>query len=226
MTQSIKSYRCGFIDEPIIVDGVLDELVWQQALPMGLVLPVSHAEPISKTEAKLLWDKNYLYVGFKAHDKDIWSYLAERDSLTCSEDVLEVFIKPDADKDGYYNFEINALNTVYDAFNLKRNAGGSDHHRWSRWNCEGLKSAVSIKGTLNDPNDVDEYWCLEVAVPFAGLPSLAGRTPENGDVWKFHLARYDYSIYLPEGVELSSCAPFTKVDFHRYEDWRELRFSQ
>ena len=108
--------------------------------------------------------------------------------------------------------------------NLKRGAGGPDHHRWSRWDCPGLKSAVAIKGTLNEPSDVDEYWQLEAAIPFAGLPTLDGRTPHAGDRWQFHLARYDFSIYLPEGVELSSCAPLTKVDFHRCEDWIPLRF--
>jgi hypothetical protein len=77
---------------------------------------------------------------------------------------------------------------------------------------------------LNDPSDVDEYWQLEVAIPFADLPTLDGRAPRAGDQWLFHLARYDYSVYLPEGVELSSCAPLRKVDFHRYEDWITLRF--
>jgi hypothetical protein len=35
---------------------------------------------------------------------------------------------------------------------------------------------------------------------------------------------YDCPVYLPEGVELSSCAPLTRVDFHRYEDWIPLCF--
>jgi hypothetical protein len=187
------------------------------------MLPVTHEEPLSKTEGRILWDDRCLYVGFKAHDKDIFSYFTERDSRTCDEDVLEVFLKPDAAKDPYYNFEINAINTVYDALNLKRGAGGSDHHRWSRWDCAGLKSAVFIQGTLNDPSDVDEFWQLEVAIPFAGLPTLTG-PPRVGDRWLFHLARYDYSVYLPEGVELSSCAPLTRVDFHRYEHWISLHF--
>ena len=51
-----------------------------------------------------------------------------------------------------------------------------------------LKSAVTIEGTLNDCRDEDEYWQLEVAIPFAGLPTLAGRTPQVGDQWRFHLS--------------------------------------
>ena len=187
-------------------------------------MPVTLQEPLSKTEGKLLWDKSYLYVGFRAYDKDIWSYFTERDSTTCLEDVLEVFIKPDPGKDPYYNFEINALNTVYDAYNVKRGAGGEDAHRWSRWNCKGLKSAVTIKGTLNNHEDVDEFWQLEVAIPFADLPTLQGQAPSAGDRWLFLLSRYDYSVYLPEGVELSSSGPLRKVDFHRYQDWPSLKF--
>ncbi|MCK5113322.1 MAG: carbohydrate-binding family 9-like protein [Phycisphaerae bacterium] len=226
MNKLANKYECRFTNEPLVIDGILDDAAWEKAGEIGLIIPVSHAQPISKTEARVLWDKDYLYVGFKAYDKDIWSYLTEHDSQTCSEDVLEVFFKPHADNECYYNFEINALNTVYDAYNLKRHAGGGDHHRWARWDCEGLKSAVSIKGTLNDPSDVDEYWCLEMAVPFAELPSLKGASPQSGDVWKFHLARYDYSIYLPDGVELTSCAPLTKVDFHHCEDWIDLQFME
>lgn len=224
INQNNRPYGCRYIDTPINIDGLLDESVWLEAETLAFVLPVSNEQPVSKTEGKMLWDDNYLYVGFKAYDKDIWSYLTQRDSNTCSEDVLEVFIKPDVKKDSYYNFEINALNTVYDAFNLKRGAGGEDHHRWSRWDCDGLKSAVHVEGTLNDPSDVDEYWQLEVAIPFAGLPTLKGKAPAAGDVWKFHLSRYDYSVYLPEGVELSSCAKLTAVDFHRYEDWSGMIF--
>lgn len=176
------------------------------------------------TEISLLWDDNYFYVGFKAYDKDIFSYYTERDSVTCDEDVLEVFIKPDLEREPYYNFEINALNTVYDACNIKKNAGGKRMHRWKRWNCEGFKSAVTIKGTLNNWEDVDEYWILEVAIPFAGLPTLKGKTPKPGDIWLFHLARYDYSVYLPDGVETSSSAHYTEFNFHHWEDWSRLRF--
>ena len=224
VSQSKEAYQCQYIAEPLKIDGLLDESAWKQAQPLSFFIPVTHQEPLSKTDGRLLWDDKYLYAGFKAYDKDIWSYFTERDSTTCNEDVLEVFIKPDQEKEPYYNFEINAINTVYDAFNFKRGAGGGDHHRWSRWNCQGLKSAVTVKGTLNNYEDVDEYWQLEVAIPFADLPTLAGRGPNQGDKWLFHLARYDYSVYLPKGAELSSCAAFSKVDFHNYADWLTLEF--
>ena len=228
MVPKKEPYACVFTPEPIKIDGFLNEPVWEKAKVLNFTLPVIFKEPISKTEGRILYDNKYLYVGIKAYDQDIWSYYKERDSNTCLEDVLEVFIKPDpvAHPDGpdpYYNFEINALGTVLDAFNVKRGAAGN-YTRWSSWNCDGLKIAIQIKGTLNDWRDKDEYWTLEAAIPFAELPSLAGKSPQKGDAWLFHLARYDYSVYLPKGRELTSCAPLSKVDFHLYEDWPKLRF--
>ena len=221
-------YPCAFTCEPIKIDGFLNEPVWEKAKVLNFILPVTFKEPISKTEGRLLYDNKYLYVSFKAYDQDIWSYYKEKDAYTCGEDVLEVFIKPDPvthpeGPDPYYNFEINALGTVFDAFNIKRGAAGN-FTRFSSWNCKNLKVAIRIKGTLNDWRDKDEYWTMEVAIPFAELPSLAGKSPRKGDVWLFHLARYDYSVYLPAGRELTSCAPLSPGDFHRYEDWLKLQF--
>lgn len=220
-------YECHFIQEEIHIDGLLNEPAWEKAPTLGFYVPVTHTTPQSLSYGKVLWDEKYLYAGIKAYDKDIWGYHTERDSPTCNEDVLEVFLKPRNDQSAYYNFEINPLGTVYDAFNIKRGAGGPDDHRWSRWNCEGLLVGVDIKGTLNKWDDIDEYWCLEVAIPFASLPSLQGRVPNPGETWKFHLARYDYSVYLDDGVELSSTTKFKTAEgsfFHRHEEWQTLRF--
>jgi hypothetical protein len=215
-----------FTAEAITVDGKLDEAAWQRAVAVtNFRVPVTLAEPVSRTEARLLWDKDYLYVGFRALDQDVWGYLKEHDDSTCREDVLEVFIQPDAANGSYYNFEINALGTCLDGWIPmgKRGLMG----RGIRWNCPGLKIATQVSGTLNDWKDKDESWQLEFAIPFAALPTLDGRSPDAGDVWKFHLARYDYSVYLPEdGTELTSCAPLSKLDYHRYEDWVPLRFAR
>ena len=219
-------YPCYFTSERVRVDGNLDDSAWQKAPVLEFFIAGTDRKPISSTEGKIIWDNKYLYVAFKAYDKDIWGYFTERDAVTCWEDVLETFIKPDKEKEPYYNFEINALGTVYDAFNVKRRAGGGDSHRWFRWNCNGLRVNIKTVGTLNNRDDVDEYWEMEVAIPFGELPTLEGKAPEPGDTWFFHLARYDYSVHLPEGVELSSCALLSRVDFHLYEDWMKLKFTK
>ena len=216
------AYYCPFSETPVTVDGELNEPVWEKAKTISLIIPESFKEPISKTEAKMVYDKDFLYVAFKAYDEDVWGMLTERDSTTCQEDVLEVFFKTDPAKDPYFNFEMNVQCAVYDAYNVKRGAGSNK--RWSQWNCAGLKMASKVKGTVNNWTDKDEFWILEVAIPFAEIPTLGGQAPVKGNKWLFNLARYDYSIYLPEGRELTASAPLSKVNFHWYEDWRTLIF--
>ena len=33
------------------------------------------------------------------------------------------------------------------------------------WEVKGLITAIHIEGTLNNPNDKDKYWSVEVAIP-------------------------------------------------------------
>ncbi len=224
MSSDTEVYRCHFVDQDIEIGRNFDAPVWANAEPVPFYLPITLDEPVSKTEAGLLWSKSHLYVCFKAYDRDVFARHTKRDSTTCNDDVLELFFKPLAGKETYYNFEINALNTVYDACNLRQGAAGG-HERWRMWDCKGLKSDVYIKGTINDPTDEDEYWMLQMGVPFNELDLGGKPCPEPGDQWKFHLSRYDYSLYLPgNGQELSSSAKLSKVDFHYLDDWGTLEF--
>ncbi len=223
--QGDRQYICRRASSAIEIDGKLDDAAWEKAEAIDLVL-LTGEEPLSKTEAKILWDDSRLYVAYRAYDKDIWSTLRDRDSATCMEDCLECFIQPNPLEQTYYNFEINALGTIHDAYNIGKHSGGYDHHRWAAWNCEGLRVGIFIDGTLNDPSDIDNYWQMELAIPFAELPSLNGKGPNVGDVWKFLLARYDFSVHLPEGVELSACVSLNRVDFHETQQWPQLKFAQ
>jgi uncharacterized repeat protein (TIGR03806 family) len=51
-----------------------------------------------------------------------------------------------------------------------------------------------------------------------------GGRPEPGETWRFALCRYDYAS--GREPELSTCAPLSseKPDFHRHEDYAQLRF--
>ena len=217
------AYACPFSESPITVDGVINEPVWEKAKPIPFVVPVSFKAPISRTEARMVYDRDSLYVAFKACDEDIWGILTERDSATYTEDVLEIFFKTHPDKDPYFIFEMNVRNAVMDAYVRKRNAAGSIM-RWSQWDCAGIKMASKVKGTVNNWTDRDEYWTLEVAIPFASIPTLGGNVPVKGAHWIFNLGRFDYSIYLPKGQELTASAPLSAVSFHLFEDWTELVF--
>lgn len=72
------------------------------------------------------------------------------------------------------------------------------HPRGVRWaftnfDMPGLQTAVQVEGTLNNNNDIDKGWNLEIGIPWNSLQLLAnGRAlpPNNGDAWNMFLGRF------------------------------------
>ncbi|MFN5934551.1 MAG: carbohydrate-binding family 9-like protein, partial [Roseiflexaceae bacterium] len=61
----------------------------------------------------VLWDNEALYVGFWVEEPFVTATQAQRDALVFLENDVEVFIDGG---DAYYEFEINALGTIYEVF--------------------------------------------------------------------------------------------------------------
>jgi len=225
-----KVYVVKRAEGKIIIDGKLTEKDWKKAevIDTFYVLPKGEAgelrKAVSKSRARLLWDDKFLYVGVEMEDLDLWADRKEHDSDLWNNDVIELFVKPREDSFHYYEFEINPLNTTLDLFFPRRGAG-----TWNRWVGyeSGIRSAVTLKGTLNNWKDRDEGWVVEFAIPFTAF-SQTTPPPHPGDKWRFAICRYDYSVYLPEsypqGKELSTSFPFTEASFHRYEDYGVMVF--
>jgi hypothetical protein len=115
--QPYIAYRAG---GPIAVDGRLDEPAWRAA-PRSprFVDVVSGAPALYESRAAVLWDDAALYVGFWVEEPLIAGRQTERDSLVFLDNDVEVFIDGG---DTYYEFEINALGTVYEVFFIWRDA--------------------------------------------------------------------------------------------------------
>ena len=115
---------------------------------------------------------------------------------------FEVFINPNDDVFSYGEIEINALGTEWDLFLNRpyRLKGKAD----SSWDINGLKSAVDIIGTLNDQNDLDDYWTVEIAIPLIEIEKLnTSRKDEkviSGDVWRINFSRVNWDFEINNGV--------------------------
>lgn len=215
------SYVCPLTSGAVTIDGILDEKAWQTAeLISEFCVPATHALPRRQTEARIMWDRRYLYVAFKAEDEDILGVHTARDGNTYRDDVLEIFFRTGADEKTHCNFEANPLGTLKDEIHTP------ERRFQTNWDCRGVEVAVTLDGTLNDWRDRDRSWQLEIAIPFASLPTLSGREPEVGDSWRFHLARIERSVRSREARELSTSAPLRVFNFHgAKEDWLPLTFT-
>src|SRR5690349_14985179 len=82
----VPTMRAARAPSPIHVDGKLDEPAWSQVPPVTDFMqsyPDAGAKPTQRTEARILYDNDALYIGvrmYDAHPDSIAAQLARRDA--------------------------------------------------------------------------------------------------------------------------------------------------
>ncbi|NKI25726.1 carbohydrate-binding family 9-like protein [Arenibacter sp. 6A1] len=194
-----RSYVAFKATEPLVIDGKADEAAWKNSEWSQDYIDIEgKKEPTYKTRMKMLWDNEYLYFMAKMEEPHVWATLKQRDTVIFYNNDFEIFIDPDGDTHNYYEYEMNAHNTLWDLFLTKpyRNNGKVI----DSWDIQGVKSAVSIQGTLNDSSDLDEEWVVEIAIPWAVITeaSNSSKVPEN-DFWRLNFSRVNWDFDLTDG---------------------------
>jgi hypothetical protein len=195
-----KTYEVHKTTHPPKIDGKLNDPAWKSApwTPnfVDIAAPNNTITPPFHTRAKLLWDEKYLYIAAELEEPDIHSTLTQHDSELYKENNFEFFLKPFADQSGYFEFEINARGTTWDLYLPKPyNQGGKAD---SSWEISGLRQAVALHGTLDNPKDHDQGWTVELAVPWAALATrLPVPPPTIGTEWRANLMRVEWPSNQP-----------------------------
>ena len=177
----VRFYEAPRTASAPVIDGALGEEAWRDAPWTESFVDIRGEDwpnPQWTTRVRLTWDTCCLYVGAELEEPHLWATLTERDAIIYRDHDFEVFLDPDGDGLAYYELEINALATEFDLF-LDRpySRGGSAH---IEWDMEGLRAAVRLDGTLNDPSDEDRGWTVEIAIPWSALRPPDGVVPETG----------------------------------------------
>ena len=116
----VADYTCYRVREPLPLDGRLDAAAGAQAPRSPRFVDVVTGRPgLYDTRAAALWDDEALYIGFWLEEPFVAAELTERDSLIFYENDIEVFIDGG---DCYYEFEMNALGTIYEVFLIWQDA--------------------------------------------------------------------------------------------------------
>lgn len=251
------SYRTS---EPIQIDGRLDEAAWKQAPWSDPFVDIVTGEPAwFPTRCALLWDDENLYIAFDVPETHVRATLTERDSPIYNDNDVEVFIAgkdayyefeinafgtiyevfwiwKDALRPGSPYYGRPEFDPATQRVATLAGVGGHRHPRGERWgfldwDFPGLRHAVHVKGTINQDDDVDEGWTVELAFPWHGLRDLAdGRSlpPKAGDVWRIDCSRFQH--YGPNDERLKRAAGWTwnrhgHYDSHIPETFTHVDFS-
>ena len=235
---SPRGYLIGKTAMPVTVDGKLDDPAWAAAPWTDAFEDIEgpvRPKPKYRTRAKMIWDDRYLYIAAELEEPHVWGTLKDHDSVIFRDNDFEFFIEPDGDNHNYYEFEMNALNTTWDLLLVKPYKDGGP--ALNEFELHGLKSAVHVDGTLNDPRDTDRGWTLEIAIPWAALRQKTSQNcpPKNGDFWRIGFSRVEWQINIVDGKYEK--VPGTKednwvwspqgiVDMHRPERWGVAQFTE
>jgi len=147
-------------NDPITVDGVLDELVWQDAVPAtGFIQrePYQGQKATERTEIRILYDNEAIYFGVWAYDREpeklIINHL-EQDFSHQDDDGVSFYIDTFNDDRNSYGFYINPAGA-------KREMQSVDEGRYQIFEWEDV---WEVKTQITE-----EGWFAEVRIPFKSL---------------------------------------------------------
>jgi hypothetical protein len=116
----LTEITCYRTNEPIVVDGDLGKPAWaSQPRSPRFVDMVSGDPALYETRVACLWDPAAFYVAYWIEEPQVKATLTERDSFIWNDNDVELFVAGD---DCYYELEINAFGTVYEAFFIWQDA--------------------------------------------------------------------------------------------------------
>jgi hypothetical protein len=232
-----KGYVCHRAPAAITIDGAPTEAAWDSAPWTDAFVDIEgdkRPKPRYTTRVKMLWDDEALYVAAELEEPHVWATLTEHDAVIFHDPDFEVFLDPDGDNHLYGELELNARNTTWDLLLTKPYKDGGK--AVNAWEITGLKTAVKIDGTLNDPRDQDVGWTLEIKWPWRGLKELGDvpMPPKDGDRWRINFSRVEWDTEIVNGKYRKVkgkpehnwvWSPQGVIDMHRPERWGYLQFS-
>jgi hypothetical protein len=168
-TFPINVYPCPKADPAPVLDGKLDDVVWQQApLVSGFRDFGKDTLTPVQTSFRLLWDDKYLYLGVHCDEPQMAKVspikYAHDEHAVFGNETIEFFVDPNHTHDLYYQLAFNCAASLYDG---EREA--------TFWN-----SQAQVKAFVGS-----DFWSVEVAVPWGPLKAQ----PAVGKVVGFNVCR-------------------------------------
>jgi len=159
---------------PIVLDGELAEADWQFAVPIGDFEqrePLEGDRPTERTQVRILYDSDNLYVGIICSDSvpdGIIATQMSRDADLSVDDRIEILLDTFQDRRNAFYFSTNPAGALVDGLIIENGELNID------WN-----AIWDVRTRIND-----DGWSAEFAIPFKSL-SFA----PDIDSWGFNVSR-------------------------------------
>jgi hypothetical protein len=195
-----------YTTENIVIDGQLNEKIWQQAQINNQFIqnfPNDTILAVSKTNVQLVYNDKYLFVAVTCFDELPGKYIVQsfrRDFENNGNDMMAIMICPTGDKQNGYCFSVSPYNVQREGTIEEGGLAGVTTAWETKW-----KSATQIGKA---------QWQVELAIPFASM-----RFVKNAN-WLVNIARNDYkrnekSTWVPvkKNINLASLSNTKPLKF-------------
>ncbi len=204
----VKKIPAVKINQPIKIDGNLDDAAWQNIEATGNFItsnPIFGKASTHKTLVKIAYDNTAVYVGAYLYDnpENIRKQITSRDVISMQDaDYFVVGFDTYHDRQNAFIFRVTAAGTQGDA---KESGGGAVFDQ--TWDAV-WESKTSIK---------KDGWVVEIKIPFSAI-RFSKNTVQD---WGLNFARFirkenENSIWNPEDPNISG-------DINQWGDWIGLK---
>lgn len=192
LKQTLRAVR---VDKGPKFDGYLDDKAWEQAVPFTdfkMAEPKPNSQPTEKTELRIIYDRDNLYLGIHSYDSEpsrISAKTMAHDAFEdehSSDDLIRVLLDPFQDKRNAYIFFVNPRGS--------RSEGLAYGESYSL-NWDGIWDARS--------RILKDGWSVEIKIPFKTI-SFNPRL----EYWALNVERY-----IPRKQEIIRLAGTTLDSF-------------
>ena len=169
-----KTMRIARTDSAPVIDGVLDEAIWNRATPIDdfhQINPNEYDEPNQTTLVVLLYDDTHLYIGARLQDSqpdEITAQILRQGEQIDDDDYFGVILDPFLDRRNGYLFQLNPNGVRSEA--IYRNTTQTNFDWVGIWRAQA---------TVHE-----EGWTAEMAIPFKSLSFDPG-----SDSWGINFTR-------------------------------------
>ena len=205
-----KQIEVKWIDEPIRIDGILNDPAWFNVAPSAdfwQYFPTDSLPSTFQTEIRMLYDEKYLYVSaiMYAPDEKYIVPSLRRDFRAGGNDNISFMFDTFNDGNNAFLFGSNPEGVQREAL---ISGGGIDN--------SGFRTTWDVKWE-NASKVEEEYWVLEFRIPFASL-----KFKEGSEKWRFNAYRFDTqsnerSIWnrIPQQFNMTNLAFMGEMIFER-----------
>ncbi len=170
--ESKYKYSMSSTDQKIIIDGELTEQIWSRVEVMQqfwLQAPVDNKRAEVKTEVRMTYDRENLYVAAVCYDNPPYVIQTLKRDNFGESDAFAIVLDPVGKKTNGYGFGVNVQGAQTEALIVPNGSDDSWDNKWS----------VST-------HQYEDRWTVEMAIPFKSM-----RFDKDNKVWGVNFTRIE-----------------------------------